>query len=229
MNDREKLAKRIEQFEMTTGVYPVSCEKLAAGRSDKEWLNRVLQGGAKIVQLRDKTGNDRELLAKARYFRDKTREADALFIINDRVDIALLANADGVHVGQDDIPPEEVRKIAPDKLIGVSCNRKNHVEEIGRALATGKNSADYYNIGPLFATSTKEGLREFLGIDAVETFSSCCNLPFTVMGGIKKHHIEKLVEKGAKRIAVVTAISEAANIAAETSSWMNLIQENIDE
>ncbi len=79
--NRELYEKRLAQFMGEVGVYPVSCEKLAAGRSDREWLDQVIAGGAKIVQLRDKESSDRELLAKARYFREKTREAGVLFFL----------------------------------------------------------------------------------------------------------------------------------------------------
>src|SRR5512135_1258938 len=87
--DRGELyARRLRQFVDEVTVYPVSCERLAAGRTDEQWLAAVLRGGARIVQLRDKESDDRRLLAKARYFRQRTREAGALFLVNDRVDIA---------------------------------------------------------------------------------------------------------------------------------------------
>ncbi len=106
VKNKELYLQRCKQFEENVGVYPVSCEKLCAGRSDREWLDGVIAGGAQIVQLRDKESNDRELLAKARYFREKTEEAGVLFFLNDRLDIALLSDADGMHVGQKDLPPE---------------------------------------------------------------------------------------------------------------------------
>jgi len=224
VNNRELYTKRLVQFEEEVGVYPVSCEKLAAGRSDREWLDQVIAGGTRIVQLRDKESNDRELLAKARYFREKTREAGVLFFLNDRLDIALLADADGMHVGQKDLPAEEIRKLAPDILIGHSCNTEEQTKALGEAVEKGESAVSYYNIGPLFETGTKEGLHHFLGAAGIADFSRHCSLPFTVMGGIKLQHLDELLAAGAKRIAVVTAISQAGDMAAETAIWQQRIK-----
>ena len=224
VNNRELYAKRLKQFEEEVGVYPVSCEKLAAGRSDREWLDQVIAGGTRIVQLRDKESNDRELLAKARYFREKTSKADVLFFLNDRLDIALLADADGMHVGQKDLPAEEIRKLAPDILIGHSCNTEEQTKVLGRAVEKDESAVSYYNIGPLFETGTKEGLHHFLGAEGIATFSRHCSLPFTVMGGIKLQHLDEILRAGAKRVAVVTAISQAEDMAAETTIWQQRIK-----
>lgn len=208
---------RVTKFINEVTLYPVSCQKLAAGRSDREWLDAVLTGGAKIVQLRDKESDGHLLLEKARYFRKKTSEAGALFIVNDRLDIALLSQADGVHLGNDDLPCAEVRRFAPELLVGVSCNTE---EQAANAEARG---ASYYNIGPLFATGTKEGIKDFLGLEAIPRFSRHSTLPFTVMGGIKKQHIPPLLAAGVRRPAVVTALTQAPDIAAETREFISLI------
>ena len=223
MNTSKLYVKRLRRFIECVDIYPVSCERLADGRSDRQWLDAVLAGGAAVVQLRDKDSEDGKLLEKARYFRRKTREAGALFLVNDRLDIALLSDADGIHLGQDDLPPEAVRKLAPDMIIGLSCNSEEQAMELGRLERQGGCPASYYNIGPLFPTGTKEGLAHFLGPQAIERFSRHCRLPFTVMGGIKAEHIPELVGYGARRIAVVTAISQATDIAAETGHLRNMI------
>ncbi len=223
MVDAEKYERRLRQFVEEVTVYPVSCEKLAAGRSDREWLDGVLAGGARIVQLRDKESKDAVLLEKARHFREKTREAGALFLVNDRLDIALLSDADGIHVGQNDLPPGEIRKLAPDLLIGLSCNSEADAEALVRLVAKDPNLVSYFNVGPIYPTGTKAGLLSFLGPQAIAAFSSKCPLPFTVMGGIKYGHIDQLVACGAKRIAVVTAISQADDIKSETARWVRAI------
>lgn len=217
--------ERLAILEQEVTIYPVCCEPLANGRSDKEWLDAVLAGGAKLVQLRDKVSDDRTLLDKAQYFREKTREAGALFLVNDRFDIALLADADGVHVGQDDLPPEEIRRLAPDWIIGLSCMSKEHVLALQKTIDAGIHGASYYNIGPIYPTSTKEGLKDFLGASEIRGISENCELPFTVMGGIKYEHIEELVAVGAHRIAVVTAISQAKSIVDATAEWASRITE----
>lgn len=206
-------------------LYPVSSERLAEGRSDELWLDEVLRGGARIVQLRDKESTDRQLLEKARYFRKKTRDAGALFILNDRVDIALMADADGIHLGQKDLPPGEVVKLVPDMLIGISCNTEEQARQLGTMERDGTLAASYYNIGPIYPTSTKEGLVEFIGPESVRLFSSHISLPLTVMGGIKLGHVPELAACGVHRIAVVTALTRAPDITAETKRWIKNIQE----
>ena len=205
---------RLARLRDQVTLYPVSCEKLSAGRSDREWLEAVLAGGARIVQLRDKGADDRTLYEKAVFFRRLTEEAGALLIINDRLDIALITGADGVHLGNNDLPASEVRRIAPDLLVGVSANTE---EQAATAEARG---ASYYNIGPLFPTGTKEGLTNFIGLEAVQSFSARSALPFTVMGGIKLNHVPELLEAGVQRIAVVTALTQADDIEAETRRWL---------
>ncbi|MDW7772726.1 MAG: thiamine phosphate synthase [Desulfobulbaceae bacterium] len=221
----QKYQRRMQRFIDEVTVYPVSCERLAAGRSDEQWLDEVLRGGAKIVQLRDKDSSDRRLLEKAKYFRRKTLEADALFLVNDRLDIALLADADGIHLGQNDLPPDEVLKLAPEMIIGISCNTEEQARSLGAQEKKGNPAVSYYNIGPLYPTKTKEKLSEFIGPEAVARFSSCTTLPFTVMGGIKRHHIHELVALGARRIALVTALTNASDIAGETALWIMEIKQ----
>lgn len=225
--DHSLYGRRLRQFVQEVTVYPVSCEKLAAGRTDREWLDGVLAGGARIVQLRDKESSDRELLAKALYFRKKTHETGALFLVNDRLDIALLVDADGIHVGQNDLPPVEIRRLAPDLLIGLSCNTLEQAEKLGKDVETGSCPVSYFNVGPLYSTDTKQGLREFVGPQAVGQFTKVCPLPFTVMGGIKADHINELCSVGVRRIAVVTAISKAPDIANETAYWIKEINASL--
>ena len=210
-------SKRLHHFINHVTLYPVSCEKLGCGRTDLEWLDGVITGGAQIVQLRDKISDDRTLLAKAHAFRQKTHEAGILFIVNNRLDIALLADADGIHLGNSDISAAEARKLAPECIIGVSANTK---EQAAQAETIG---ASYYNIGPLFQTKTKSGLVSFIGPESIKIYSQESTLPFTVMGGIKKEHIRTLTKLGARRLAVVTALTKAENIASETAFWIEEI------
>ncbi len=225
MTDRgEKYRIRLQKFVEEVTVYPVSCERLAEGRSDGQWLENVLRGGARIVQLRDKESSDGRLLEKARFFRRKTSEAGALFLVNDRLDIAMMADADGIHLGQKDIPPEEVLKLAPEMIIGISCNNEDQARQLGEMENAGNLPVTYFNIGPIYPTETKEGLSEFIGPEAITRFSSYVTIPFTVMGGIKLEHVQKLVALGASRIALVTALTGAPDIAEETGRWVEKIK-----
>ena len=208
------LQYRLAIFRDQVSLYPVSCERLANGRSDAEWLDAVLAAGVRIVQLRDKEASDHALFEKALLFRQKTVAAGALLIINNRLDIALAAQADGIHLGNSDLPAEAARRLAPELIIGVSANT---VEQAASAAGRG---ASYYNIGPLFPTTTKAGLSTFLGAGAIKLFTAQSELPFTVMGGIKFDHIPELTALGARRIAVVTALTQANDIEAEARKWL---------
>lgn len=211
------LAERLKIFTEAVTVYPVSCEKLANGRSDLEWLAAVLAGGARIVQLRDKESNDRELLEKALAFRRMTSATGALFIVNNRLDIALLSDADGVHLGNSDLPVEAARRLDPELIIGVSAN------SVAQAATARERGASYFNVGPLYPTATKTGLKEFLGPQTIPAFRAVSTLPCTVMGGIKLQHVSELVAYGARRLAVVTALSQSPDITAETGRWIAAI------
>ena len=201
--------KRIERAEAFADIdlYPVTCEKLSAGRSNLEVLEGLIAGGAKVVQLRDKEASPGYLYRMAVVFREMTNKAGMLLIVNDYVDIALAVDADGVHLGQDDMPPEVIRDIAPDLIIGVSTH------SIDQALTAQAAGADYINIGPIYPTGTKEVAVEVMGPAAVTDIGSKVDVPFTVMGGIKESNMDALLERGARRLAVVTAVTEAPDIA----------------
>jgi len=200
------ISKRKAAF-LKVDLYPVTCRRLSAGRSSYDVLKAVLEGGSKIIQLREPDLSDRALYQMALDFRKFTSEAGALLIINDRVDIALAADADGVHLGQDDLPLEAARKAAPELLIGVSTHS---VED---ALSAQEHGADYINIGPIFPTETKDGLHNFLGPQAVTEIGGKVSIPFTVMGGIKESNIDEVISRGAQKVAVVTAVTQADDMA----------------
>lgn len=193
-------------------LYPVTCERLSSGRSNLEVLEELIRGGARAVQLRDKEASRLDLYRTAVRFREATSEVGILLIVNDHVDIALAVDADGVHLGQDDLPPEAAREIAPDLLIGVSTH------SLDQALAAQEKGADYVNIGPIFSTNTKEEVDQLLGPEAIREIGSRIQIPFTVMGGIKEANLHEVLARGARRIAVVTAVTEAPDIAAAVRS-----------
>jgi thiamine-phosphate pyrophosphorylase len=189
-------------------IYPVTCRKLSAGRSDLEVLEAVIRGGSKIIQLREKECGGGELYRLALQFREITEPAGVLLIINDHLDIALAVGADGVHLGQDDLPVAVARRLAPDLLIGASSH------SLEEALAAQRAGADYVNIGPIFPTNTKEVGTRILGPDAIVVIAPHLSVPFTVMGGINGSNIDQVVAAGARRVAVVTAITQAPDMAA---------------
>jgi thiamine-phosphate pyrophosphorylase len=168
---------RVASFEKVD-IYPVTCERLSSGRSDVEVLEEAIRGGAGIIQLREKHYSARDFYHLALRFREITAKANMLLIINDHLDIALAVEADGVHLGQDDLPLPVARKLAPELLIGASSH------SLEEALQAEMEDADYINIGPIFSTKTKEGATNFLGPEAISHISPKIKVPFTVMGGI---------------------------------------------
>lgn len=202
---------------LQTDVYPVTCERLSGGRSNLEVLDAVIRGGARMIQLREKELSGRDLYRLALEFREITRRSEVLLIINDRLDIALAVDADGVHLGQDDLPVPAARKLAPDLILGASTHS---LEEALRAQGEG---ADYVNIGPIFPTNTKAGVKELLGPDAIAEIGPHLSIPFTVMGGINESNIDRVLEKGARRVAMVSAVTMAPDIAGTVKSFRERI------
>ncbi len=200
-------------------VYPVTCEELSGGRSNLEVLEAVIRGGAKIIQLREKEYQKKDLYHLALKFREMTARAGVLLIINDHVDIALGVEADGIHLGQDDLPLTVARQLAPELLIGASTH------SLEQALQAEKDGADYINIGPIFITKTKEGVESSLGPEAIARISPQIKVPFTVMGGINEKNIDQVLAEGVRRVAMVTAITKAPDIAAKVKSLKEKIIE----
>jgi thiamine-phosphate pyrophosphorylase len=195
-------AERMARFERAD-LYVVITEAYCAGRPSADVLRAVLDAGVTLVQLREKDRPDAALYALAETFRAMTQEAGALLIVDDRVDIALACGADGVHLGLADLPIAAARTIAPDLILGASSH---NLEE---ALAAQAAGASYVNIGPIFATQTKDVPTGAIGPEAIAAIAPGLAIPFTTMGGIKAHNIGEVVARGARHVAVVTAVTAA--------------------
>lgn len=181
------------------------------------FLAEVIEAGVGMVQLRDRALTDKELIAVARVFAQACRDNGALFIVNDRVDIALLSGADGVHVGQDDAQPDDVRKITgADFIIGLSTHTPDQID------AANKTSADYIGVGPIFETPTKPG-RPAVGLDLVRYAARAAQKPFFAIGGIDGSNAASVVDAGAQSISVLRAISTAADPAAATRELVDAL------
>lgn len=210
-------------MEFNFGLYPVITEAYCGGRTALEVLKEVVAGGAKIVQMREKLGSGpypgkRDLHRLALEFRRITAGAGVVLIINDHVDIALAVGADGVHLGQEDLPCSVVRKMAPELVIGVSTHNDEEIREAER------EGASWINIGPIYATQTKTLSMAPLGIDYLKAAEP--RLPFSVMGGVKRDKIPELVKAGAKNIAMVTEITQAEDIKGRVEELNRLIRES---
>ncbi|MBE2316818.1 thiamine phosphate synthase [Solirubrobacter sp. CPCC 204708] len=166
----------------------------------RDWIAAAVRGGADLIQLRDKTLDDEQLIEAARAFTGH----DALFILNDRPDLVEATRADGVHVGQDDMTPAEARAlIGPDRVVG----RSTHAPAQAQA-ADADPEVDYLAVGPVHTTPTKPG-RPAAGLHYVAHAASAVNKPWFAIGGLDAGNVHEVVERGATRIVVVRAITEA--------------------
>jgi thiamine-phosphate pyrophosphorylase len=176
----------------------------ATCRAALDWtIAEAAAGGADVFQLREKTLPDRELLQRARDVRRWTRQAGVLFIVNDRPDIARLAEADGVHLGQGDLPVREARRIlGPDALVGVSTH---NLEQVRRAVLEG---ASYIGVGPTFPSTTKD-FAELAGLEFVRAVTAETSLPAFVLGGVTAANVGRVAAAGGRRVAVSAAVAQA--------------------
>ncbi len=185
------------------------CESVGEPETTTRLLDAALRGGVDLIQLRDKDASDEALTAAAPTFREAADRHDALFLINDRPDLVAACAADGVHVGQDDIPVAEARRIAgPDIVVGLSTHEPEQLR--AAHAAAGEDRPDYISVGPVWATPTKPG-RPASGLDYVRTAAAEAELPWFAIGGIDAGNVEQVIAAGATRIVVVRAIRDASD------------------
>ena len=163
----------------------------------EEFLGAAIRGGVDLVQVRERSLPDRELLEALALARDVTRRLGVPLVVNDRADLAVLAEADAVHVGQDDLPVEAARRFG--LAVGLSTHAPGEVDAA---------AADYIGVGPVYATPTKAG-RPPVGLDLVRHAAAHARVPWFAIGGIDAARVEEVVAAGARRIAVVRAIGDA--------------------
>ncbi|MDU5110115.1 MAG: thiamine phosphate synthase, partial [Clostridium sp.] len=181
-------------------LYLITDSDILKDRDFYDEIENVLKGGVTMLQLREKDALGKEFLEKAIRLRELTKKYNVKFIINDRVDIALLCDADGVHVGQDDLPADKVRKlIGKDKILGVSAR---NIEEAIKAKEMG---ADYLGVGAMFTTSTKSDAI-VVSFDELNNIRRNVNLPIVVIGGITLDNIDRFKEYNIDGYSVISAI-----------------------
>jgi thiamine-phosphate pyrophosphorylase len=195
------------------------CDSKPGGRELPDILPAAIAGGVEIVQLRDKRLSDEELIEVVRAAHMICERAGALLIVNDRPTVALEAGADGVHVGQEDMPVAQVRElVGPDVVIGLSTHAPREIDAamettLEAAVGGGHRdmaSVDYIGVGPVYATPTKPG-RPAVGLELVRYAAAHSRLPFFAIGGIDAGNVAAAVDAGARRAAVVRAIADAAD------------------
>ena len=214
------ISERLDIFR-SSELYPVVSSEFCLGRDVCSIVADIAAAGAKIVQIREKNLSDSSMFELVKKCREITDRSGMLLIVDDRVDIAMAAGADGVHLGQEDFPLTEAKKLAPEMLFGVSTH---NAEEIRRALS---DNCGYLNIGPMFPTRTKSVACGALGLEKIEELVPMVTCPFSVMGGIKEHHLEMLCAKGFRHIAMVTEITQAPDVCQKVKQLRQIMQRGL--
>lgn len=194
--------------QLPSGIYGILGEKFSLGRSNVEVARQMVEAGVSVLQYREKLKykSSKAIYEECLAIREITREAGIPFIVNDYADIALMVEADGIHQGQDDIPIKALRKIAPDMILGCSTHSP---EQAQQAIADG---ADYIGVGPIFTTQTKEDVCDAVGLEYLEYVAKHHDIPFVAIGGIKRHNLPQVLERGARTVCLVTEIIGARDI-----------------
>lgn len=209
------------KISLANGLYGITAEKFSCGRTNIAVVQQMIEGGIQTIQYREKKDSKSsfEIYNECRAIREITKQAGVTFIVNDHVDVALLVDADGVHVGQDDLPVHEVRRlIGEKKILGLST----HSPEQARAAV--QVGADYIGVGPIFTTQTKDNVCAPVGFEYLDYVVENITLPFVAIGGIKRDTISEVSRRGADTICLVTEIVGAPDIVTRVRELQALME-----
>lgn len=200
-------------------IYPIT-DTLVSGLSHAEQIELLAAGGASLVQLREKRASPREFYEAARDAMLMARRLGVQLIINDRVDIAIAVKADGVHLGQDDLPPDKARSLlGENRIIGVSTH------SLEQALAADVAWVDYVAIGPVFQTFTKESPDPIVGLELVGDAKRCLSKPLVAIGGIALQTAAAVIAAGADSVAVISELLSTGDIVGRTRQFLRVLGE----
>ncbi len=186
------------------GVYLLLDERWASNLNLCRVLELAAGCGIRLCQYRNKTGSIHDVVARARALRDVASRYGVLFIVNDRCDVALATGADGVHLGQEDLPLDLARRVmGRDKIIGISTHRPEDVE------AATRGGADYIGYGPIFSSTTKDAQEPLVGLDGLRAIRSLTPLPVFAIGGMTPSSVRRILDAGADGVAVASAVLDA--------------------
>jgi thiamine-phosphate pyrophosphorylase len=209
MNKKQKLAR--------VNLYLIADKKICGDKRIEDVVIQTIEGGAQMIQYRDKDSSDREFLETASILQTICENRKIPFTINDRVDIAAYLKADGIHLGQDDLAPRIARKIlGQSKIIGVSA------KNIEQAKEAEKHGADYVGIGPIFDTLTKK-IEKPVGLEIIKQAKKYLKIPFFPIGGINLENLAQVIEAGSERIAVGSAVICTDDIRSATRNILEKI------
>ena len=218
--ERGLISKILRQHKITrlSGLYVILDTQTLGMRDEADVTSKAIRGGAKIIQLRDEHHGKGELLAIAQKLKDLCHKSDVFFIINDHLDIALAVDADGLHIGQADLPLSVVQKELPiDKIIGYSTNT------LAQALKAETEGADYIAVGSIFPSLTKKDAT-VIGIEQLRQIKQAISIPLVAIGGINKDNIAEVIAAGADSAAVISAILTQENIEEATHQLVTQIE-----
>jgi thiamine-phosphate pyrophosphorylase len=183
-------------------------------------VENALKAGCKIIQYREKNKSTKELIKDAKKIKENCKKK-AIFLINDRIDVALAVNSDGVHLGQDDMPFDLARKILGNKkIIGLT------VHNLKEAINAEKIGADYISLSPIFNTNTKSDAGKACGIQTIKIVKKNVNLPIVAIGGINKDNVGQVIKAGADGIVAISAVICSKNVRKEVKDFIRIIKEN---
>ena len=205
--ERDLLSRMLRRDKLARifGLYAIIDTKFLKSRSHLEVAAQVIQGGAKVIQLRDKIQSKRELLPVAQQLKRLCSEHDVLFIVNDYLDLALAADADGLHLGQDDLPIRVARR-----LLSIETSLGCSTRKVEQAIAAESEGADYIAVGAIYPTESKETI-EVIGLEGLRLIKKQAVLPLVAIGGITADNAAEVIAAGASSVAVISAVMEASS------------------
>lgn len=205
MIDKNGLRSKLN--EIITGLYCITSEEHSKGRGNIEVVEKMIKAGVKVIQYREKKKSLLEKYNECLKIREMTLASGVTFIVNDNIDMAMMVKADGVHIGQDDLPIERVRELVGEEMIiGISTHSPEQAEDAAR------RGADYIGVGPLYRTYTKDDVCEPVGLEYLDYVIKNIRIPYVAIGGIKEHNMGEVLARGAGCIAMVTEIVGAEDI-----------------
>ncbi|HUW45359.1 MAG TPA: thiamine phosphate synthase [Dehalococcoidia bacterium] len=191
---------RRDKIERIAGLYVILDRQFLVGRDELDIARQIIEGGARVIQLRDKQSKRGELLLVAQKLRELCSQSDVLFIINDYLDLAIVVDADGLHIGQEDLPLPVVRRELPiDKIVGCS------VTTLSQATKAQAEGADYIAVGSIFPTTTKREAT-VVGVDILKELKRTVSTSLVAIGGINQNNVDEVVAAGADAVAVISAV-----------------------
>ena len=199
-------------------LYAILDPEQTKGRATETALRELLEGGIKLIQLRAKAMTPVDFLQLASTTRTLTRSYSCRLIVNDRVDIALACEADGVHLGQEDLPLYAARKLMGDRIIGISTHSREQAKEAE------KGGADYIGFGPMFGTTTKATGYSARGLTMLRQVRDAVRVPIVAIGGISESNVEEVWQAGADSAAIISDLLGTADIAAKVKRILALHQ-----